>query len=149
MKLLKTMPVLGLLTGCAAVPALTSLSGMLSLPPAGSQVLTATQVSLSKQNYHIVKVNAVGSSTGFSLFGLFSLQSPTYAEAMTQLCRSAGISEGKAQALVNLVHEHSSTYFILFGLPKITVRADVVEFTDGVPVPAKAGEAGESRPEGP
>jgi hypothetical protein len=32
--------------------------------------------------------------------------------------------------LVNVVHERSSTYFILFALPKITVRADVIEFTD-------------------
>ena len=28
------------------------------------------------------------------------------------------------------MHEQTSTYFILFALPKITVRADVVEFID-------------------
>ncbi len=128
-KLLKALPILCLLTGCAAaVPALPSLSGLIPAP-AGSQVLTTTSVNLSKQNYKIIKANAVGSSTGFSLLGLFALTSPGYSEAITQLYRSAGISEGRAQALVNVVHEHSSTYFILFALPKITVRADVVEFT--------------------
>ncbi len=138
MKLLKLLPILLLLSGCAAAPAIPALSGLISAP-AGSQVLTATSVNLAKQNYKIVKANAIGSSEGFSLLGLFTFKSPGYSEAMTQLYRSAGISEGKAHALVNVVHEHSSTYFILFALPKITVRADVVEFTDGA-APTKAAE---------
>jgi len=65
------------------------------------------------------------------MFGLITLKSPGYDEAISRLYQFAGVSEGKAQAVVNVVHEHSSTYFILFALPKITVRADVIEFTDG------------------
>ncbi len=137
MKLLKILPIFGFLTGCAAAPAVSSLSGMFH-PASGSQVLTSTSVYLDKQNYKIIKTNVIGSSTGFSLFGLFSLQSPTYSEAITRLYQSAGIPEGKSQAIVNVAHEHTSTYFILFGLPKITVRADIVEFTDDGSALAKA-----------
>ncbi len=138
-KPLKILPILCLLSGCAVAPAIPALSGLFPAP-AGSQVLTATSVKLIKQNYKIIKANAIGSSEGFSFLGLFTFKSPTYNEAMTQLYRSAGISEGKASALINVVHEHSSTYYILFALPKITVRADVIEFTDGA-APTKATEA--------
>ncbi len=135
MKPLKTMPLLLLLTGCAAAPAIPALSSLIPAP-AGTQVLTTTTVDLSKRNYKIVKANATASSTGFSLLGIFAFKSPSYEEAVTQLYRSAGIAEGRSQAIVNVVHEHNSTYFILFALPKITVRADVIEFTDAA-TPAK------------
>ncbi len=60
MKLLKILPILCVLTGCAAaVPAIPSLSGLFPAP-AGSQVLTTTAVNLSKQNYKIIKANAIG-----------------------------------------------------------------------------------------
>ncbi len=128
-KWLKMLPMLWLLPGCAAVPALPLLSGLIPAP-AGTQILTTSTVNLSRQNYKIVKANAIGSSEGFSLLGLFTVVSPHYEEAFTKLYQSAGVSEGKAQALANVVHENSSNYFILFALPKITVRADVIEFTD-------------------
>jgi hypothetical protein len=131
MKCLKILTILWLLTGCAAaIPALPALSGLIPAP-SGTPVLTTTATILSKQNYKIVKANAIGGSTGFSFLGLFTFKSPSYEEAFTQLYRSGGVSEGKAQAIVNVVHEHSSDYFILFALPKITVRADVIEFTGG------------------
>jgi hypothetical protein len=131
MKLLKIIPILCLLTGCAAaLPALPALSGLIPAS-AGPQVLTTTTVNLSRQNYKIVKANAIGSSVGFSFLGLFTFKSPGYDEAISSLYQYAGISEGRAQALVNVMHERSTTYFILFALPKITVRADVIEFTDG------------------
>lgn len=130
-KWLKMLPILWSLNGCAAVlPALPVLSGIIP-PPTGTQVLTNTTVNLSRQNYKIVKANAIGRSVGFSFLGLITLKSPGYDEAITKLYQSAGVSEGKAQALVNVVHENSSDYFILFALPKITVRADVIEFTEG------------------
>lgn len=139
-KWLKMLPLLGLLTGCAAaVPAIPALSGLLP-GPGGTQVLTTTTVNLSKQNYKIVKANAIGSSTGFSFLGLISLKSPGFNEAMTRLYRNANVSEGKAQAIVNVVLEQSSTYFVLFALPKITVRADVIEFA-GDALPAKTTDA--------
>jgi hypothetical protein len=130
MKSLKILPILWLLTGCAAaLPALPALSGL--IPAAnGTHILTTTTVNLSRKNFKIVKANAFGSSVGFSFLGIFSLNSPSYEEALTQLYRSADVSEGKSQALVNVMHEQTSTYFILFALPKITVCADVIEFTD-------------------
>lgn len=143
-KWLKMLSILCSLTGCAAaVPALPLLSG-LTQAPAGTQILTNTEVKLSGQNYKIVKANAIGSSMGFSFLGLITMKSPLYDEAITKLYQNAGISEGKAQALVNVVHEHSSTYFILFALPKITVRADVIEFTDGAE-PLKSPDDGNIR----
>ena len=130
MKSLKILPILLLLAGCAAaLPALPALSGL--IPAAnGTHILTTTTVNLSRMNFKIVKANAFGSSVGFSFLGIFSLNSPSYEEALTQLYRFADVSEGKSQALVNVMHEQTSTYFILFALPKITVCADVIEFTD-------------------
>jgi hypothetical protein len=113
----------------AALQALPALSGL--IPAAnGTHILTTTTVNLSRKNFKIVKANAFGSNVGFSFLGIFSLNSPSYEEALTQLYRSADVSEGKSQALVNVMHEQTSTYFILFALPKITVCADVIEFTD-------------------
>jgi hypothetical protein len=136
-KLLKMLSILWMLTGCAA--ALPALSGLIP-GPGGAQVLTTTTVNLSKQNYKVVKANAIGDSVGFSLLDIFTFKSPSYDEAITRLYQSAGISEGKAQTIVNVVHEHSSDYYILFALPKITVRADTIEFTDGA-APVKAQDA--------
>jgi hypothetical protein len=132
MKSLMILPILWLLTGCAAaLPALPALSGL--IPGAsGTHMLTTTTVNLSRKNFKIVNANVFGSSVGFSLLGLFSLKSPSYEEALTQLYRSTDVSVGKPQALVNVMHEQTSTYFILFALPKITVRADVIEFIDDV-----------------
>jgi len=131
-KSLKILPILWLLTGCAAaLPALPALSGLIPAP-SGAQILATTSINLSRKNFKIVKANAIGRSDGFSLLGLFNLKSPGYEEAITQLYRSAGVSEGKSMALVNVMHEHTSTYYILFALPKITVRADVIEFIDDV-----------------
>lgn len=128
-KYFKLLPILWLLTGCAAaIPALPALSGLMPAP-VGTQVLTATTVNLSKQNYKITKANAVGSSTGFSFLGLITFKSPTYNEAITKLYQTAGVLEGKSQALVNVVHERNANYFILFALPEITIRADFIEFT--------------------
>ena len=77
----------------------------------------------------------MGKSEGFSFLGLIPLKSPTYTEAIARLYQSAPVTEGKAQALVNTVYEHTSSYFILFSLTKVTVRADLIEFTEStVPV---------------
>ena len=129
-KYLMMLTILCSLTGCTALPYVPGLSGMI-LPSAGTQMLTTSSISLSKHNYKIVKANATGKSEGFSFLGLIPVKSPTYTEAITRLYQSAPVTEGKAQALVNTVYEHSSSYFILFSLTKITVRADLIEFTDG------------------
>jgi hypothetical protein len=122
-KYLKIPSILWPFTGCAAaVPALPVLSGLLSAP-GGTQLLTNTVVNLSRQNFKIARANAIGSE-GFSFLGLIPLKSARYDEAIAKLYEHAGVSEEKAQALANAVHENSSAYFILFALPEITVRAD-------------------------
>lgn len=91
---------------------------------------TTTSVDLSKKNYRIVKMNAFGESMGFKFLGIIPLISPKYRNAMVDLYSNSGISEGKAHALTNVIQERSSVYLILFSLPKLTVRADVIEFLD-------------------
>jgi len=96
-------------------------------------VLPVTSVSLAERNYRIVKTNVVGISGGFALLGLITVKSPDYTEAFAQLYQAGGVSEGKALALINVVQQSSAPYFILFSLPKITLRADVVEFVETLP----------------
>ena len=52
---------------------------------------------------------------------------------MNRLYTQAEMQLGRSQTLVNLIMEKNSTYFILFSLPRISIRADVIEF-----IPANA-----------
>jgi hypothetical protein len=91
------------------------------------------EVSLRENNYKIVRASAVGSSTGFALFGVLTLVSPTYSEAKQELYRSVGQKlEGRAIALTNQTEDRSVVNFLLFSIPKITLTADVIEFNAGV-----------------
>ena len=103
-----------LISGCAATG---------SFPHASD-----TMVSLSQPNYLVVKSNAIGESSGFKLLGLLALSVPRYTSAMSNLYQNAGMAEGRPYALVNVIEERSSAYLILFSVPKLTVRADVIEF---------------------
>jgi len=105
---------------------LLSCSTAIGTFPHGS----GTQVDLSRKNYAIVKANAIGESSGFSLLGIIPFAAPKYTDAMSDLYSKAVMSEGKAHALVNVVQERSSIYLILFSIPKLTVRADIIEFLD-------------------
>lgn len=127
-KFLRMLPLLCSLPGCAAIPAIPALSGLVPASRDGPQILTATRVNLSGRNFKIVKANAIGSSVGFNLLGLITLKSPDYNEAIANLYRQ--VAEGKAQTFANMMQESSSTYFILFALPKVTLHADVIEFTE-------------------
>jgi hypothetical protein len=120
-------------TGCAgfALPAISpSVSG-----GGGQQPLlqTTTMVQLTSQNYRIVKTNVVGTDWGVNLLGLVPIVSPKYVTVMKQLYDAGEVAEGKPQAIVNVIQQHSSPYFILFSIPRITIRADVVEFTKPSP----------------
>jgi hypothetical protein len=95
-----------------------------------SGVLHATQVQLVGNNYRVLQTNIVAKSGGFKLLGLISIKSPSYVKAMSRLYAKAEVKEGTSQALANVVHETAGVNFILFSLPKIRVRADLVEFTD-------------------
>ncbi len=88
------------------------------------------QVVLSQKNYRMAKLNAIGSSTGFSLLGLLPITSPRQIKAMSDLYEGVSAKPDAAYALTNIAQEKSNTYLLLFSLSRITVRADVIEFVD-------------------
>jgi hypothetical protein len=116
------------MTGCAAIAALP-----MDLPsgPSGSgptSVLTRTEVQLTQRNYRVVQTNLRGTSWGFALLGILMLKPPDATEAFAKLLAGVENLEGHAVAVINVMQDSSAPYFLLFSLPKITFRADVVEF---------------------
>jgi hypothetical protein len=109
------------------------LAGCASTHVEAPSSTSQTQVVLTGRNYRIVKANAIGSSMGFKLLGIIPFANPSYAEAMSRLYATAGPAEGKALAVTNVGQERTGLYFILFSLPKLTVRADIIEFVDERP----------------
>ena len=91
---------------------------------------SVTQVNLERNNYNMVAPNAMGASSGFSLFGIITLTTPQHTIAMSRLYDNAGIKPGGSYALANVIEENTSSYFILFSIPTYRVRADVVKFID-------------------
>ena len=117
-----------LLNGCAA---LVPLSSLLTTPSTGTppvQVHEETAVKLAEDNFVLVKTNVVGSSRGFSLLGILTIQPATLNTAMNRLYAAAQLQPGRPQSIAHLVIEQTSSYWILFGIPRIDVRADIVEF---------------------
>ncbi len=99
--------------------------------PQGFSSKNSTQVDLAKKNYKVVKANAIGKSYGFWFLGIIPFATTSYTEAISDLYEKAGgVQEGKSQAFVNTAEERSFTYLILFTITKLTVRADIVEFTE-------------------
>jgi Family of unknown function (DUF6567) len=90
---------------------------------------SGTTVDLSQKNYRVIKANAVGESSGFHLLGIIPFSSPTYTEAMTNLYIDSGVTSGGATAVANVSKDSKTTYLVLFSIPKLTVRADIIEFT--------------------
>jgi hypothetical protein len=93
-------------------------------------VLHSTQVQLFGDNYRVLQTNVVAKSGGFKLLGIITIKSPSYVQAVSRLYAKAGVEEGRPQTLANVVYETGGLNVILFSLPKIRVRADLVEFTD-------------------
>lgn len=92
---------------------------------------SGTNVSLDRGNYRTIRTGALGTDTGFWLFGLIPFASPTYADAKQDLYESTGQNlEGRAIALANQTEDYSFRWFLLFALPRITLSADVIEFTE-------------------
>jgi hypothetical protein len=91
---------------------------------------TQTQVNLTHGNYKMVKAGAGGRSYGFRfLFGLIPLASPSTATARADLYGGLGQPvNGKSVALINTAEDRSTTWLILFSVPKLVVTGDVVEF---------------------
>ena len=95
---------------------------------------TDTQVSLAGKNYKLIKAGVMGHSSGFRLLGIVPITSPNYANAKASLYKS--VSEpltGRAVALANQTEDKSTLYLILFSIPRVTITADVIEFTDNAP----------------
>lgn len=116
------------LSGCAAVAPLTSVLGNGGAPGTGLDVHSQTSVRLEEGNFVTVRTNLVGSSKGFKLLGFITLRPATLSEAMDQLYGKAEAQPGRPQTLAHLIVEHSGIYVILFSIPRVTVRADLVEF---------------------
>ncbi|HJV66594.1 MAG TPA: DUF6567 family protein [Geomonas sp.] len=117
--------------GCPAIPSLFSPSA--SGSQQAQQLQTTTTVHLYGENYRVIKTNITGTSWGFSLLGFVTLKSPNYIKAVEQMYKEAGIDKEKSQAIVNVAQQDTAPYFILFSLPRITLRADLIEFTGGLP----------------
>ena len=98
--------------------------------PSGFANKTGTQVDLAKKNYKVIKSNAIGRSYGFWLLGIIPITTTSYTGAISDLCEKSGLQEGKSQAFVNSAEERSVTYLLLFSITNLTVRADVIEFTE-------------------
>ena len=118
------------MTGCAAIAALP-----IDLPsvPSGAgptSVLTRTEVHLRQRNYRVVQTNLRGASRGFALLGLITLKPPDATEAFAKLLAGVENLEGQAVAVINVMQDSSAPFFLLFSLPTITFRADVVEFVE-------------------
>lgn len=119
-----------LLTGCAglapvAAPVLSSYGS------GNASVQSQTVVSLTTDNFTVVRTNIVGTSKGFSLIGLIPIYTARLNTAMDRLYAQSGIEPGSTKALANLTIERTSTFWILFSIPETTIRAQVVQFKPG------------------
>ncbi len=131
-----------LLSGCtAALPVSSSLSSLLGGNPP-TDLHEQTSVKLSQANFVLVKTNVVGWSKGFSLLGFVTIVPATLSRATSRMYASAQMRLDGAQTVANVIVEHSSSYWILFGIPKVEVHADVVEFRPQ----AAAGQQGKPLP---
>ena len=110
---------------------ITLISGCSSTGGGFNGQTTGTGVSLNQRNYKVIKSGARGESKGFTLLGLIPFGTTNYADAKEQLYKSVGEPlTGRSIALANQTEDRSSSNYILFSIPKITITADIIEFTD-------------------
>ena len=117
-----------LVSGCAG---LSPTTAWLSPFGGGSRLLGVqgqTSVSLAQDNFVLVKTNVYGVSKGFSLLWFITICPATLTKAMNRMYAAAEMQPGSAQTVAHLIIEPSSGYWILFGLPRVEVHADIVEF---------------------
>jgi hypothetical protein len=98
-------------------------------PSSSAQVLNSTAVTLAENNFRIVEPNVIAKSRGFKLLGFITLKKASHTIAMSRLYEKAQVETGRPQTIANVVHESGSMYLILFSIPKVTIRADLIEFT--------------------
>lgn len=125
---MKTKLTTSLLAALSAAAILTA--GCASSRVENNMPSTETQVSLNHANYKIIKAGAEGRSYGFRLLlGIIPITAPSTAAARADLYENVGEPlKGRSVALVNVMEDRSTTWLILFSVPKIVVTGDVVEF---------------------
>jgi hypothetical protein len=116
-----------LAAGCASAPLVAPLLNPASEP---AQFLMGTRVDLARGNFKVLKPDLIGTSKGFKLFGIIGLKSAKPTEALSQLYATAKLQPGRAQTIANIMYQRTSSYFVLFSIPRISVRADLIEFTE-------------------
>jgi len=115
--------------GCAAVAPISSALGNVNPSPT-LQIYNTTELRLQQKNFVVVKSNVAGQSKGFALLGIITIVPAKFNKAMNRLNAQADLNPGTSRALANLILEKDSSYWILFSIPRTSIRADVVEFTD-------------------
>lgn len=118
-----------LTSGCAALP-FAALAGTPN--PSALEIHNNTEVRLQNKNFMVIKTNVIGQSSGFSLLGIVTIVPAKFTTAMGRLYGQAEMQPGRPQTLVNLIMEKNGMYFILFSIPRTSIRADVIEFLPGI-----------------
>jgi len=90
-----------------------------------------------KNNFKVVHPDAVGKSEGFRLLGIIPMTEPTWTEALSDLHAKFPMEKGKAQTMINELREESVDYWILYSVPRRTVRGLIVEVLDAAGAPGK------------
>jgi hypothetical protein len=115
--------------GCASVTSMSSTLGALNPNTASLEIHNQTDVKLTEGNFVVVRTNVVGQARGFALLGFITVAPARFQTAMDRLYVKAEMQTGKPQTLGNIIMEKTSAYWVLFSIPRVSVRADVVEFT--------------------
>jgi hypothetical protein len=132
--LLSLCAVVVLTGGCAAMAALP-LSALIGSPNSQNmQFHNNTDVRIEQKNFQVIKTNVVGESKGFSLLGFITIVPARVTTAMNRLYANAEMQYGQPQMIANFMMEQNSSYYILFGIPRTTMRADIIEFTPPPPI---------------
>lgn len=86
-----------------------------------------------------MKTNVQGECKGFSLLGIITIVPAQFSTATNRLYGQEQVQQGRPQALVNVVVERSRAYLILYSIPKVSIRADLVELVlpAGLPEPLR------------
>lgn len=123
----------------SSLAALLIASGCASSRVENTTPSTQTQVSLNHANYKIIKAGAEGRSYGFRfLLGIIPIAAPSTAAARADLYNNVGQPlTGRSVALVNVMEDRSTTWLLLFSVPKVVVTGDVVEFAQEGGAPAQ------------
>jgi Family of unknown function (DUF6567) len=135
-KTMKIKPSIPLIAALSA--ALLLSTGCASTRVENETPSTQTQVDLTHGNYKMIKAGAEGRSYGFRfLLGIIPITAPSTAAARADLYSSIGQPvNGKSVALVNVTEDRSTTWLLLFSIPKIVITGDVVEFAEETNSPA-------------